>query len=94
MQQPLCHLYFLVVMEHLWSKYQSADTSMLIDLSRKVCQTQNIVDTTAEDDNMVLELIEHQAVLQMLIYILAIHLNPDTGHGVSDFQNFLDDINK
>lgn len=94
MQQPLCHLYFLLVMEHVWSKYHDSQTSQLSALTRSVCNIQNELDATTAEEEQVLMNIELQAVIQMLIQCLATHLVPKGGHGKSDYHLILEDINK
>ncbi len=90
MQQPLCHLYFLVVMEHLWSKHHSK----VSDLTRNISYIQEELKSTTAKKEMVLIQVELQAVIQMLIQHLAVHLDPKGSYGISDYQAILEDLNK
>ena len=94
MQQPLCHLYFLTVMEHLWSKHHNADTSQLNTLTRSIYNIKKEIETTTTEEEMVLVYIELQAVIQMMIQHLAIHLDPQISHGISDYRLVLENLNE
>lgn len=94
MQQPLCHLYFLTVMEHVWSKHHNADTSQLNALTRSIFHIQKEIKATLAEEEVVVIHIELQAVIQMLIQHLAEHLNPEGIHGISDYQLVMENLNE
>ena len=74
MQQPLCHLYFLTVMEHLSSAHDyNTHGSKLSLLVRAAFSIQTQLET-AEGGEALLLWVESQAVLQILIQQLALHL--------------------
>jgi len=93
MQQPLCHLYFLTVLEHLWSEHHRTHSK----LSILVCSAKNIqkqLQDTAQEGETVLLQVELQAVVQLLIWQLALHLDPSQTQRLGDVQLILEDINK
>ena len=94
MQQPLCHLYFLTVMEHL-SGQQSYNLhgSKLSLLVRSAVGVQKQLEV-AEGGEALLLWVEFQAVVQVLIQQLALHLDPTVTHKLGDVQLIIDDINK
>lgn len=90
MQQPLCHLYFLTVMEHLWSEqhYEPQDLSTFV---RWISDIKKELET-AKEGEAVLLWVELQAVVQVLIQQLALHFNPlETGR-LGDVQLIVKDI--
>ena len=87
MQQPLCHLYFLCVMEHLTSSKKYSTQSYIIEAAVSI---QNQLET-AVDGEAVLLWIELQAVIQVLLHELASHLNPLDASKLCDILH--DDIN-
>ena len=94
MQQPLCHLYFLTVMEHLWSEHHyNPHTSKLSTLVRSAVNVQKALET-AQGGEAVLLWVELQAVVQVLIQELALHLNPSQAHKLGDVQLIVEDLNK
>ncbi len=94
MQQPLCHLYFLVVIEHLLGEHPALNShSKLTGLVRAGAALHKQLET-AEGGAAVLLWVEFQAVIQVLIKQLAIHLNPVDPHKIGDIQLVLDDLNK
>lgn len=94
MQQPLCHLYFLIVMEHLWSKHHDSLTSKLSALVRTANNVEQELKAATMEEEVVLMWVELQAVIQTLIQHLAVHLDPKGIHGISDYQVVLKDLNK
>ena len=93
MQQPLCHLYFLTVVEHLQSRRNRLEPSHLSGLVRTATSMQTHLET-AETGEAVLLWVELQAVMQVLIQQLAEHLDPAQPHKVGDLQLVVDDINR
>ena len=97
MQQPLCHLYFLTVMEHLQivdtcSSIGKVNTNkvsfflkLAIDIKDKLEQNQR--------KEAVILWIELQAVVQMLIRHVADCLNPEKKRKLGDIQRIMDDLN-
>ena len=88
MQQPLCHLYFYTVMEN--DLLHNSDLGTLTGLAIKI---QGELEKATGGD-AVLKQIEFQAVVQVLIQQLALHLNPSQSHMLSDVQNVNDKINR
>lgn len=86
MQQPLCHLYFLTVMEHLWTTH----LSKLVHLAEHIQKQLK----TAEGGEAIILRVELQAVVQVLIQRLAEHLNPLQIRKFGDVQSSVKDINK
>ena len=93
MQQPLCHLYFVTVMEHLWSKHHSATHGRLAILITAIKNTRKQLDTSQGGETVLLY-IELQAVTQILIQQLALHLDPSQMYRLGDVQPLLHDINQ
>ena len=93
MQQSLCHLYFVTVMEHLWSKHCCATHSRLSILVTAIKNTQKQLDA-AQDGEAILLYIELQAVTQILIQQLALHLDPSQIYKLGDVKPLIHDINQ
>ena len=93
MQQPLSHLYFLTVMEHLLSRHHLKSSSKLDSLVRIGSSVYNQLET-AQGGEAILLWVEFQAVIQVLIQQLAMHLDPSKPHRLGDAHLVLDDINK
>ena len=72
MQQPLAHLYFLSLLEHLQAKKYKL--SGLVSLANKISM-QCVSPATKEVEAVVLW-VELQAVVQVIIHGLATCLNP------------------
>ena len=90
MQQPLCHLYFLLVMEHLQaSSYNQNEVPGLV---RSASLLHSILERGDCEDAVLLWL-EFQAVIQVLIQKFAICLDPDHLERLGDIQLVLDDLN-
>lgn len=89
MQQPLCHLYFLTVMEHLCTEQHIPILVQLpVDIQKK------LEPGTVEETEALLLWVEYQAVVQVLIQQLALHFIPSQTHKLSDVQLVVEDINK
>ena len=89
MQQPLAHLYFLTLLEHL-----QATECKLSDLVRTAnAITEECDSTTTGEIERVILWIELQAVLQVILQELATHLNPSDLH-MGEVQPLEEDINK
>ena len=97
MQQPLCHLYFLTVMEHLQSKQNSdgypRQQNHLSVLVRSAASLQSNLET-AEGGEAVLLWVELQAVIQVLIHQFVKYLDPAQPHRLGDYQLVADDLNR
>ena len=91
MQQPLAHLYFLTLLEHLQAHGQEYKLSGLIRIANTIIQ-QCASDTTKEVESVVLW-IELQAVVQVILQKLAVHLNPSEPH-MEEVHPVVDDINR
>ena len=89
MQQPLAHLYFLTLLEHLQA--QAHKLSGLICIANTILQ-QCASATTKEVESVVLW-IELQAVVQVILQTLAVHLNPSEPH-MEEVHPVVDDINR
>ena len=72
MQQPLAHLYFLTVLEHLQA--QKHNLTGLVCIANAI--TQECVSPANREEESVVLWVELQAVLQVILQKLAIHLNP------------------
>lgn len=97
MQQPLCHLYFLTVMEHLESQNEDQHNE---DKHNKIPSLVNFASDlqkqlqTSEDGNAILLWLELQAVIQTLLQQLAMNLDPSQPSNLGNFRLLEDDINK
>ena len=90
MQQPLVHLYFLTVLEHLQA--EGHKLSSLIRTANTINQ-QCASSTTGEVENVLLW-VELQAVMQVVLQELATHLDPSETHCMGEIQPLADDINR
>ena len=72
MQQPLAHLYFLTLLEHLQA--QGHKLSGLVRTANAILQ--QCASATTEEVESVVLWIELQAVVQVILQKLAVHLNP------------------
>ena len=98
MQQPLCHLYFLTVLEHLMAKQNSESFlhhqhSHMAGLVRMADSIHNSLQT-AVGGEAVLLWVELQAVTQVLLQQLALHLDPNQTQMLGDVQQIADDVNR
>lgn len=97
MQQPLCHLYFLTVMEHLESQNEDQHNE---DKHNKIPSLVNFASDlqkqleTSEDGNAILLWLELQAVIQTLLQQLAMNLDSSQPSNLGNFILLEDDINK
>ena len=90
MQQPLAHLYFLTVLEHLLS--EEHQLSHMIRVAKQIsqlCKPQ--VEPT---HSQVLLHIELQAMIQVIVKSLAPHLDPSDQAQLGKLQPLVDDINQ
>ena len=86
MQQPLAHLYFLTLLEHLQA--QGHKLSGLIRTANTI--TQQCASPTTE---RVVLWVELQAVVQVILQKLAVHLNPSKPR-MEEVHPVVDDINR
>ena len=89
MQQPLAHLYFLTLLEHLQACGHKL--SGLVRIANSITQ-QCASPATGELEAIVLR-VEFQAVLQVILQELATHLDP-TELRMGEIQLLKDDINR
>ena len=87
MQQPLAHLYFLTLMEHLQRKTLSG----LVHPANAI--TKQFASPTLEEVKSVVLWIELQAVVQLILQKLAVHLNPSKLR-MGEVHLVVDDINR
>ena len=90
MQQPLAHLYFLTVLEHLQG--EGHKLSALVRTANnifKLCTS----PTVGEGESIILW-VELQAVVQMVLQQLATHLDPSEPHRMGEIQPLAEDINR
>ena len=90
MQQPLVHLYFLTVLEHLQA--EGHKLSSLVRTTNTINQ-QCASPTTGEVEDVLLW-VELQAVLQVVLRELATHLDPSETCRMGEIQPLADDINR
>ncbi len=93
MQQPLCHLYFLTIMEHYCSSLNHSESSQLPNMVTQVLKIQQELKDTSDDKAVVLW-VELQVVIQVLIQHLAEHLNPMDTRRLGDVSSCLSYINE
>ena len=91
MQQPLCHLYFLTVMEHIQSTRQQ-DHSSLASMKFATRIEQELI--TAKEIDGILLRVELQAVIQNLMQELSLYLSPSHPYKLEDDSDLLLQINK
>ena len=90
MQQPLVHLYFLTVLEHLQA--EGYKLSSLVRTANTINQ-QCASPTTGEVERVLLW-VELQAVVQVVLQELAAHLDLSETHRLGEIQPLADDINR
>lgn len=90
MQQPLVHLYFLTVLEHLQA--EGHKLSSLVRTANTINQ-QCASPNTGEVENVLLW-VELQAVVQVVLQELATHLDPSETRCMGEIQPLADDINR
>ena len=84
MQQPLCHLYFLTVMEHTQSTRQQDYSNLAYFVKLTEFIEQQLI--AAEDDDAILLMVELQAVTQNLMQELSLYLNPSHPYKLEDLR--------
>ena len=89
MQQPLAHLYFLTLLEHLQA--QRHTLSGLVRTANAI--TEQFASPTSEEVKSVVLWIELQALVQLILQKLAVHLNPSKPH-MEEVYPVADDINR
>ena len=89
MQQPLAHLYFLTLLEHLQAKKYML--SGLICIANEI--TQQLTSSARKVEEVVVLWIELQAVLQVVLQKLATHLDPFEPH-MGEIQPLAENINR
>lgn len=94
MQQPLCHLYFLTVMENLWTKNHINPDSVEVNYFVRSAQRIQEGLKTAKRGEAVLLQVELQSIVQLLIEQLALHFDPSQLNRLGDVQSILGDINR
>ena len=89
MQQPLAHLYFVTLLEHLQAHKHKLSTLVLYANSiTKQCTSLAVTEV----ENIVLW-VERQAVIQVILQELANHINPSKIR-MGDIHLLMDDINR
>ena len=92
MQQPLAHLYFQTVLEHLMNEYKTQTLSDIVITSNLISQ---YCDSPEIDDkDKVLLWIEHQAVVQIIAWMLPDYLDLSKIVKVQELGELKDSINK
>ncbi len=92
MEQPLAHLYFLTVLEHLISKsYKLSDLVRMATSISTLCTSK---PTCTNDAFKAVLYIELQAVTQLIAQQLALHLDLTKVGKFSDVQNVIKELNK
>ena len=89
MQQPLAHLYFLTLLEHL--QVQKRKLPDLVRLAIYITQQCTSPDTRKVE--AILLWVEHQAVVQVIMQKLAFHLDPSECH-MGEIQSLTEEINR
>ena len=91
MQQPLAHLYFLTVLEHLVSsQLRLAGLVRTANVIRRDFESQS---SSLSEPEQVLMCIELQALVQVVAQKLAENLDPSNPHKMGEVQPIVDDIN-
>ncbi len=89
MQQPLCHLYFLTILEHL----RSNCTNTFGRLVNFVTSIERALKT-AKGGEAVLLRIELEAVIQVLIWQFSMQLDPDQPQRLREYLVLFEDVNR
>ena len=92
MQQPLAHLYFLTVLEHLSSEEQNLANNNMVRAARHI--SQQCKPGVLQPHFQVLLHIELQAVIQVLAKLLALHLDSSDQSQIVEFQPLVEEINE
>ena len=92
LQQPLCHLYFLTVFEHLQSRclQQDYDLPSLVNTARSIEEKLS----TSESWEAALLQLELQATKQVLIQHFVKYLDPNTPQMLGDIQQIKPQIER
>ena len=91
MQQPLAHLYFLTVLEHLLGEeHPLANMVRAANSVAQLCKSELLVH---DQPAQVLLHIELQAVVQLVGKMLAVHLDPSDEAQLGKVQPLIKDIN-
>ena len=88
MQQPLAHLYFLTLLEHLQAQEHKLS---LVRIANSI--TQDCTSPATEEVERVLLWVELQALVQVILQELATHLNPNELH-MGEAVPLAEDINR
>ena len=88
MQQPLAHLYFLTLLEHLQAKEHKLS---LVRIANSI--TQYCTSPATGETERVLLWVELQAVVQVILQELATHLNTNELH-MGEAAPLTEDINR
>ena len=91
MQQPLSHLYFLTLLEHLQAKKHIFPLSYFVRFANSI--SQQCANPARREEESILLWVELQVVVQVILQKLATHLDPSELH-VSETQRLADDINR
>jgi len=96
MQQPLCHLYFLTVLEHLLAKQNTDSFQQRNHMASLVRLAASIHASlkTAVGGEAILLWVELQAVTQVLLQQLAQHLDPNQKQKLVEVHRIQDDVNR
>ena len=90
MQQPLAHLYFITVLEHLVSRKWEINWFVMSASSiRELCNSPDI-----EESDKIMLWIELQAVVQVIAQNVPYHLQPSQRDNIVQFAPLKDDVNR
>ena len=90
MQQPLAHLYFMTVLEHLVAReWELSWLVMSASSIRTLCDSSDTIDSYK-----VLLWIELQAVVQVIAQNVPYHLLPSQREDIVELAPLKDDINQ
>ena len=89
MQQPLAHLYFVTLLEHLQAHKHKLSTLVLYGNSI----TKQCTSPAVEEVKKIILWVEHQAVIQVILQELANHINPSKIR-MGEIYLLMDDINR
>ncbi len=93
MQQPLCHLYFLTVLEHLNNSTVQSKLSYSVNLAFTVWKELEELGEIINEESVLLRL-EFQAIVQVMIQQIALHLDPKNPTKLGDLAQIIEDINR
>ena len=92
MQQPLAHLYFLTVLEHLSVEEQNLANNSMVRAAKLISQQCKLGISPAHFQ--ILLHIELQAVIQVLAKLLALHLDSSEQSQMVEIQPLINEINE